>query len=251
MRYFLLFSILVFTALLNTCDDPNEDIRTEYLAAYVRDIDGNTYRTGKYGEQIWMLDNLRTTHFRNGDSINFVENGDHFANKYRSPYGSYYPEDLKPNYENYGYLYNWEAVNDSRNIAPEGWHVPSDDEWKEFEMYLGMQDEELNEFGQRGIHQYIGRNLRAATVWTPFTLSSDPAYFAGHDTYAFNAFPTGYYGFGPGLQGRVALAYWWTSTADTSEGLAIARYLSYAELGIGRKQIHLGYGFAVRCIKDQ
>jgi uncharacterized protein (TIGR02145 family) len=43
----------------------------------------------------------------------------------------------------YGKLYNWFAVVDSRKIAPEDWRVPTDEDWKKLEMYLGMSQSEV------------------------------------------------------------------------------------------------------------
>ena len=109
----------------------------------VTDIDGNIYETILIGDQLWMAENLKVTHFQNSDEIPYI---------YNDPqYGAYI------NYSNnadnvavYGRLYNWFAVNDERGLCPDNWHVPSDDEFKSLEMYLGMSESEANGEGLRG-----------------------------------------------------------------------------------------------------
>ena len=109
----------------------------------VTDIDGNIYETVQIGDQLWMAENLKVTHYQNSDEIPYI---------YNDPqYGAYI------NYSNntdnvgvYGRLYNWFAVNDERGLCPDNWHVPSDDEFKSLEMYLGMSESETNGEGLRG-----------------------------------------------------------------------------------------------------
>jgi uncharacterized protein (TIGR02145 family) len=106
----------------------------------VTDYDGNVYQIVLIGGQCWMMENLKVTHYRNGDPIPHVPN---IGEWYGLSSGAYCDYNNDPgNVETYGRLYNWYAVDDSRNIAPEGWHVPTDDEWKQLEMYLGMSQAE-------------------------------------------------------------------------------------------------------------
>jgi uncharacterized protein (TIGR02145 family) len=88
----------------------------------VTDIDGNVYQTVTIGNQIWMAENLKVTHYRNGDEIPNVTVQEDWKNLTTGAYCNY------NNVAVYGRLYNWLAVNDNRNIAPAGWHVPSDAE---------------------------------------------------------------------------------------------------------------------------
>ena len=101
----------------------------------VTDIDGNLYYTVKIGEQWWMLENLRVTHYRNGDAIPNVTDDAEWEGLSTGAYCDY--DNDPANVATYGRLYNWYAVGDSRNIAPAGWHVPSDDEWQTLVDYLG------------------------------------------------------------------------------------------------------------------
>ena len=103
----------------------------------VTDIDGNVYQTVQIGDQIWMAENLKVTHYRNGDSIPNVTDQNEWAGLYVGvgaycEYGNNHS-----NVSTYGRLYNWYVVDDSRGIAPAGWHVPSYDEWQTLVDYLG------------------------------------------------------------------------------------------------------------------
>ena len=109
------------------------------------DTSGVSYPTIKIGNQDWMAENLKVTRYRNGDEISHVTDNISWNNLSASAYCNY-DHDVG-NASNYGVLYNWYAVNDSRNIAPIGWHVPTDEEWKTLEMYLGMSQSQADDVG--------------------------------------------------------------------------------------------------------
>ena len=90
------------------------------------DQDGNVYETVKIGNQWWMAENLKVTQYRNGDAIPNVTDADQWSSLTAGAYCGY--ENNLGNVSTYGCLYNWYAVNDSRNIAPSGWQVPTDAE---------------------------------------------------------------------------------------------------------------------------
>jgi uncharacterized protein (TIGR02145 family) len=121
VKAMILISALLLTFSCGNTDDPDPNSST------LTDIDGNVYQTVKIGDQVWMVENLKTTRYRNGDSI---------PNVLESTYWIFLNSGAYCNYNNdtafvetYGRLYNWYAAIDPRNIAPEGWHVPSNDEW--------------------------------------------------------------------------------------------------------------------------
>lgn len=92
----------------------------------------------KIGNQIWMAQNLNVSRFRNGDSIPHAKSAEDWekAGKEQKPAWCYYNNE-PTNESRYGKLYNWYAVNDPRGLAPEGWHIPSDLEWKQLTDYIG------------------------------------------------------------------------------------------------------------------
>jgi uncharacterized protein (TIGR02145 family) len=109
----------------------------------VKDIDGNVYKTVKIGKQEWMMENLKVTHYRNGDEIPNVMSDTVWSKLTTGAYCNYNNinkyNDFRHTVNTYGRLYNWYAVHDSRNIAPQGWHVPTDSEWTILVNYIGGQ----------------------------------------------------------------------------------------------------------------
>ena len=124
--------------------------------------------------QVWMGKNLRTTTYKNGASIN----EDIHAG---TGWHSYYNYDNDPaNVEIYGRLYNWYTVSDERGICPVDFHIPSDDEYKELEMYLGLSQEEANAQSWRGTDEGGKMKDIGAEHWnSPNTGATNESGFTG------------------------------------------------------------------------
>ena len=113
----------------------------------VTDIDGNVYKTVKIGNQVWMAENLKTTRLNDGQLIQYAPDNFNWANL-ETP-GYCWPNNDPSNKDDYGGLYNWYAVNTGK-LAPIGWHIPSEDEWKILADYLGGESvagDKLKEIG--------------------------------------------------------------------------------------------------------
>jgi len=125
----------------------------------VTDIDGNVYNTVKIGNQWWMVENLRVTHYQNGDSL--VNETDIVAWYLwgEGVYCSY--NNSSSNANTYGLLYNWYTVDDSRNIAPLGWHVPSDEEWQDIVTYLGGESLAGGKMKEASLQYWLSPNYYA------------------------------------------------------------------------------------------
>jgi uncharacterized protein (TIGR02145 family) len=230
----LLFFLFAFLILVS-CNSSQEKSQPASTSDTVTDIDGNVYKTVKIGNLIWMAENLNVTHFRNGDPIpNHTDDGE-----WDTPTGSWcaYDNEIE-NIEIYGRLYNWFAVNDIRELAPEGWHVPTDQEWQELVDYLG------------------GETVAGGKMKSPGTLEDGSGLWRGSNKDAtnesgFSALPAGYrYNHGV-FDGLGSNAYFWSST-ESSGGTAWHRYLYNGNSNIyrhdaGWKQA----GYSVRCVKDR
>jgi uncharacterized protein (TIGR02145 family) len=151
-----LYILLALSALLLFHIQCSVNTTEPVIENTVTDIDGNIYTPVRIGEQWWMAENLKVTHFRNGEAIAYVENNNEWASRSQGAYCFYENDDVYKDV--YGLLYNWYAVNSPLNIAPKGWHVASDDEWNELEIYLGMDVSETAYVGFRGNDQ--GAQLR-------------------------------------------------------------------------------------------
>lgn len=203
------------------------------------DIDGNVYQVVKIGDQWWMAENLRVTHYRNGDEIPKVTDNSEWADLNSGAYCYYDNND--ENADIYGSLYNWYAVNDNRNIAPEGWHVPSDNEWKQLEIYLGMSSQDADSSGfNRGTDE--GNKLKSTSGWKNNG--------NGTDDYGFAALPCGNRDYPDGfMYGEEYYAKFWSSTAYDDND-AWFRHLYYLDMKIIRYIIPKQYGLSVRLVKD-
>jgi uncharacterized protein (TIGR02145 family) len=213
----------------------------------VTDIDGNIYNTIKIGNQWWMAENLRVTHYCNGDVIpNVTGNNSEWGNLSTGAYCNY--DNNEAIVATYGRLYNWYAVNDSRNIAPAGWHVASDAEWKQLERYLGMTQSEADSWGYRGTDE--GGKLKEAgtTHWC------DPNKGASNES-GFSALPGGWRSFTTG--GDIAMggiAFFWCSTEYDTElhsGYAWCRSLSCTTSNVYRDHCGKHCGLSIRCLRDK
>jgi uncharacterized protein (TIGR02145 family) len=236
---FLLILIFVSGFMFFGCDKKsptdNEIIPTD--PETVTDIDGNIYQTAKIGNQIWIAENLKVTKYRNGDPIPNVTDSSEWVNLTTGAYCTF--DNDESNVTTYGLLYNWFAVKDSRNIAPEGWHVPMDEEWKTLEMYLGMSQSEADDINLRGTNE--GSKLKSSSAWV----------FGGNGTNesGFSAVQ-GSYRFDTGRFGALyAYAAFWSSTEADSDS-AWHRGLGYTYSKVNRIVRNKNYGYSIRLVCD-
>ena len=205
----------------------------------VTDIDGNVCQTVKIGDQWWMAENLKVSHYRNGDEIPNVTDGTEWDNLTIGAYCNY--DNDETYVAAYGRLYNWYAVNDSRSIAPEGWHVPSDAEWKQLEMYLGLNQLEADGMGNRGTDEGGKLKETGTSHW------NSPNKGATNES-GFSALPCGYRNFNGDYLDLGSLTIFWSST-ENNDYVASTRGLSYDESDIIRISFSKRAGFSVRCIQ--
>lgn len=206
----------------------------------INDIDGNTYQTVKIGDRWWMAENLAVTHFRNGGSIAYVTDDSLWANWSVAGYCDY--DNNVTNSYIYGRLYNWSAVSDAREIAPLGWHIPSDSEWQQLEMYLGMSQVDAEREGWRGSDEG-GKLKELETIhWrSPNSGASNEC--------GFCALPGGYRNIEGACEEIGTDARFWTTTEYNSFS-AWYRELSNDNTGIMRFGDSKRFGCSIRCVKD-
>ncbi len=229
-----------FTA-MNTSD---YSVTATASTSVVVDIDGNLYETIQIGDQVWMAENLKVTHYRDGTAIPNLTDAGGWTNTSSGAY-CIYNNNASNEVDSYGALYNWYAVNDSRNIAPSGWHVPSDDEWKELEMALGMSQSEADATGYRGTNE--GSKLAGnAALWASGVLKNDSEFGSS----GFTALPGGYRYYSYGNYLNIGdYGYFWSAT-ETNSFTAWYRLLNYYSSDVYRLSSYKRFGFAVRLLRD-
>lgn len=235
---------------------------TSFSCGFAVDYDGNIYNTVQIGQQCWMRDNLRTTHYADGVSISAgIWNGSLYTNNgYR-----YYPANNVNYVNDYGFLYNWAAVmygSNSSNanpsgvqgICPDGWHVPSDAEWTQLVNYVGSQNQYI--CGQD--NDDIAKALAANWGWKYY--HSVQYCYPGNNQNAnnatgFSALPAGSYnawcGLGYDLEdtGFSEGASYWSATA-TNNSDAGSFNIDYNSSYITDTDWSKGLGISVRCVRN-
>jgi uncharacterized protein (TIGR02145 family) len=207
----------------------NQQVFTTLGYGSVTDIDNNVYSTITIGTQVWMVENLKTTKYINGGSIPNVTNS--WFNL-QTPSYCWYNNNIA--YKNtYGALYNFHAVQ-TGNLAPIGWHVPTDNEWSILINYLGGPLVAGNKLKEIGISHWTSPNNDATNI-VGFTAL--PGGFKVPDGIFLNIGDWG---------------YWWTSTTDGSSN-AKYRMLAYTGVLLGENDNSSNSknnGYSIRCVKD-
>ena len=196
----------------------------------IKDIDGNVYHTVKIGKQVWMVENLKTTKYRDGSPISNIPD---------SAIWKKLNEGARCAYKNqvdyiakYGQFYNWYAVNDPRKLAPVGWHIPTDEEWETLTEYLGGE-------------KVAGGMLKEAN-----TSSWESPNIEATNESGFNAIPGGYRT-NNGVSGFCGeWGFWWSATERSNLPFACSRFIVTNNSGIGKQFYPKSYGFSLRCVKD-
>jgi len=207
-------------------------------------FEGQVYHTLIIGEQCWLKENLNV-----GAMINTLDTlqNDSIIQKYC------YKND-PANCDIYGGLYTWHEIMEyaadtgSRGICPEGWHIPSDEDWKILEETMDNHIIDSiagwDTTGWRGSN--AGGNLKHFGTEKWFNPNT-----AGIDSKGFRALPGGFRNFEDGSFDKLqSTAFFWTSTA-ASDSAAWYRMFSYTHADVYRSYSKTPNAFSVRCLRDQ
>lgn len=215
-------------AYLKVGDTPLYSAGKKVEKPYVTDFDGNRYEAVEIGTQLWMAENLKTKHYADGTEIKE---------------GVWAYDNDEANKEKYGLLYTFNAATRNaddkggtvkvQGVCPEGWHVPSENEWTALENFIMESGIPKNE---------AGKALKSTTGW--YNNGN------GTDNFGFNALPGGYRDANDGSFDNAGKdGGWWSSTPGGSEN-AWGRFPGYGRGGVGRGTNYRTYGYSVRCLKD-
>ena len=214
-----------------------EELRGDKIKFQVR-ADADDLETVIIGTQEWTVKNLNVSTYRNGDIIPEVKDPTKWANLKTGAW-CYYNNDPK-NGKVYGKLYNWYAVNDPRGLAPEGFHIPSDNEWSTLITFLEGED------GIGGKMMATGTSLSETVIgfnreWEEFSPGTNESGFTG--------LPGGsrdLYGSFKHVGNHV---FWWSSSVTTEANAQGALYYINCQKGRG-DGANKKSGLSVRCLRD-
>lgn len=214
----------------------------------VTDIDGNVYNIVKYGSQEWMQENLKVTRYRNGDTIGTTYPATFVIDSIQYPKFQWAYDGNESNVETYGRLYTWDAAVDERGIAPEGWHIPSDNEWQILQDYLIQ-----NGFNYDGTltGNKIAKSM-ATSGWnySPYVGAvGNPSHPEKVNSSGFTAVASGYRSPYNTFSFKGEMGIWWTSNEiNYEEARTRSIYTQYDYFRTS--DILKKSGRSLRCIKD-
>ena len=206
-------------------DKANDVIKK--LKKELETVTTNNLNTIKIGTQTWTTKNLDVTTYRNGEVIPQVQDANAWANLSTGAWCYY--ENNTANGSSYGKLYNWYAVNDPRGLAPKGYHIPTDAEWKILTDYLGGES-------------VAGTKMKSTQGWDE--------YGNGTNSSGFNGLPGGdryFYG------NFVSIGYmgsWWSSSSSKNYTSAWERDMHKGHGYLNRSEFSKKNGYSVRCLRD-
>jgi uncharacterized protein (TIGR02145 family) len=228
--------LALLLVLITSCQKEEQEEPLE--TGTVTDVEGNSYNTVKIGGKWWMTENLKTAHFSDGSELNYVPifaNDSIWANS-SNPSFTYLNDSI------YGCLYNYAAVQSVKKLAPQGWHVATDQDWKELEFAIGMSKAQTDALAWRGTNE--------AELLLPSYSEGWPTNCVpfGNDKYKMKILPAGCKLFNGVSSTNGKTAFFWTSSKKDEE--AWYRYFDYQKKSIFRQYTHIQYGMSVRCVKD-
>lgn len=232
-----LFLLSISFLLLQSCSSGDSDNNSNSTS--ISDVDGNVYQTVTICNQTWTKSNLNVSKYRNGDLIPQVTDNIQWNNLTTGAW-CYYNNDPS-NGDTYGKLYNWYAVNDPRGLAPQGWHIPTSDEYFNLAYYcLG------------GIPIAGGKMKSPGTIQSGTGLWESPNSGATNET-GFTGLPGGFRDgdFYPNTFTRIGKnACFWTSSGNgTLQAYSWALNWQSTD-GFLVSGALKDTGYSVRCIKD-
>ncbi len=217
---------------------------------FIDSRDGTKYKTVIIGDREWMAENLKYLPKVNDPATSSETEACYYVYDYDGI--NVAEAKSTANYQTYGVLYNWPAAMNGeatsntipsgvKGICPEGWHLPSDEEWKQLEMFLGMTRQQANDNSWRGAEEG-GKMKHAGTEYwgSPNTGATNSS--------GFTALPGGYF-YDNKFFYKIGDGFWWSSTQNLSDD-AWFRVLGNNDNKIFRGNFYKKNGLSVRCIKD-
>jgi uncharacterized protein (TIGR02145 family) len=248
--YFRAFAVLDAATVYSELKEFTTRPAAEHM---VEDVHGNIYRTIKIGKQTWMAENLKVTRYPDGTAIPLAEDSAVWFHFNRESHGYCWPGNVLAHGYAFGALYSWPAAAAAhegitaveegvQGVCPDGWHLPSDEEWKQLEEYLGMSREEADADEWRGTDQGAKLKVEGIGYWKAPNAGAI-------DEVGFSAQPGGFRHGSAQFLGTFETARFWTSTQN-GYGYAWYRRIDYDHTDVYRDFSGVYRGHSVRCVKD-
>jgi len=211
-------------------------VKVTAINQFIKDIDNNRYPYITIGNQVWMTENLKTTRYRNGTPIPQITSNTEWENLKTGARCAYNNDTT--HVAIYGRLYNWYAAAGDPGLCPEGWHVPTEAEWKVLLNYLGGPGYAGGKMKEEGTSHWISPNSGANNK-SGFT-ALPGGWRTGAGTWLTNGQPSlgnyaGFWSFNPSA-----------SPSATAFDITLSTFESAASAGYHNKTL----GLSIRCVKD-
>lgn len=228
-------------------DVPKQSKTITFTLVDCTDPDGNHYPVVQIGTQTWMVENLKTTKYRNGDSIGTTTPATKDISSESTPKYQWAYNGDESNAAKYGRLYTWYAVSDNRNLAPQGWHVPTDAEWTILKEYLIENGYSYEKGGDA-----IAQSLAASTKWEySSSYGSCGNNLTMNNSSGFSALPAGLRRNNSDFLFIGSHGYWYSSTVyDPTLSFVFSRELGYEYKWLVGTVAPYNVGISVRCVRD-
>jgi uncharacterized protein (TIGR02145 family) len=237
--------LFVIVSLFAQGCNKGDDTQTEKVI----DIDGNAYHTVTIGTQVWMAENLKVTHYRNGDKIGTTSLATLDISEEVNPKYQWAYDGDERNVVTYGRLYTWYAITDNRNVCPVGWHIPTKEEMFELREYLMS-----NGFNYDGTTNgnACAKALASDSCW----IADNTKGAVGNSDYPEKRNITGFNGLPGGHRGNQGIVFndiglfgqWWSSSEESDFAWEMSLHWSLPVFYISTWPKYTG--LSVRCIQD-
>lgn len=212
----------------------------------ITDNEGNVYKIVKIGDQWWMSENLRTSHYNNREMIGTTTPVSLDISGMTDPRYQWAFNGDENMAAVYGRYYTWYAATDSRGVCPVGWHIPNDAEWTQLVNYMSN-----NGFGYEGSGTDIAKSIASTSGWiedvTPGNVGNNQAL---NNSSGFNGIPAGVRNYLGSFRKEGQYASWWSST-ESSPAKVFYRNIYYNISFMNREESDKNHGATIRCLKDK
>lgn len=224
------FPLLYILLFMSISCKKSSDSPTIFPNGTITDIDGNVYNVVTIGSQTWMKENLKTSRFNDGTTINLVSDGLAWARTSTPGYCWYYNNIV--NKDIYGAMYNWYSVG-TKKLCPVGWHVPDNNDWTTLINFLGGESIAGGKLKETGTNHWTSPNDGAT------------------NESLFTGLPGGYRSYKDGVFFSIGdNCSWWSSTYIDNTTAKLRALTNYGTSDVQNVDAHTGYGVYVRCVKD-